>query len=180
MPVTPLHYCAAYLVNKVKVRLILPALIVGSVIPDVESFVAVVVIREPGPARGLMHSLLGAVTFDTFFAVVVTILLYPFIVSWIFKLEKKSVSERCRFSYMLVLSAFLGSLSHVLIDLTHHEYNPFFYPFINDSFDALVFMGDWVLASTVVSIVFLGLLLLIFVYEVRKGTDRFWSRLLVG
>lgn len=179
MPITPLHYCAAYITNKANVGLVLPALIVGSVVPDVEPFVGFAT-NGRLPSRGLMHSVLGAVTLDTFLALLVTMFLYPMIVSWIFKLEKREVAEKCRFSVMLVLSAFIGCLSHVLIDSTMHEYNPLFYPFMTESFDAFVLMSDWFLASVIVHSVLLGLLLAIFFKEIRKGTERLWERLLVG
>jgi len=179
MPVTPLHYCAAYIINKAKVGLILPALIVGSFIPDLEYFVSLVTGERLVPSRGFLHSLLGAVTLDTFLAVLVTIFLYPVIISWIFKLEKSSVAEKCRFSGMLVLSAIFGCLSHVLIDATSHEYNPLLYPFVTESFDALMLMNDWLLASAIVQIALLVLLLLILVREFTRGSKEFWRRLLV-
>lgn len=179
MPVTPLHYCAAYIINKAKVGLILPALIVGSFIPDIEPFVSLVTGERLVPPRGFLHSFLGAVTLDTFLAVLVTSLLYPAIVSWIFKLEKNSVVEKCRFSGMLVLSALFGCLSHVLIDTTCHEFNPLLYPFVTESFDALVLMNDWWLASAIVQITLFVLLLLILVREFTRGSKGFWRRLLV-
>jgi len=179
MPVTPLHYCAAYIINKAKVGLILPALIVGSFIPDLEPFVSLLTGERLVPPRGLMHSLLGAVTVDTFLAVLVTIFLYPMLVSWIFKLEKNIVAEKCHFSSMLVFSALFGCMSHVLIDATSHEYNPFLYPFVTESFDALVLMNNWLLASAIVQIAFLILLLLILIREFTRGRKEFWRRLLV-
>jgi len=180
MPVTPLHYCAAYIINKAKVGLILPALIVGSFIPDIEPFISYATYERLTPPRGFLHSLLGAVTLDTFLAVLVTILLYPLVVSWIFKLEKNSVAEKCRFSGMLMLSALFGCMSHVLIDGTCHEYNPLLYPFIKESFDALVLIkNDWSLASAIVQITLFVLLLLILVRELTKGNKGFWKRLLV-
>lgn len=179
MPVTPLHYGAAYIINKVRIGLVLPALVVGSMITDLE-VLASIVTGGLIPSRGLMHSLVGAVTVDAFLAVLVTLFLYPSLVSWIFKLEKKDSAEKCRFSGALVLSAFVGTLSHVLIDTLNHEYNPLLYPFISESFDAFVLLNDWRLASMIVHIAFLGLLLIILVYEIRKGTQGFWKRLLIG
>ena len=179
MPVTPLHYCAAYIINKAKVELILPALIVGSFIPDIEPFVSLLTGERLVPPRGFLHSLLGAATLDTILAVLVTALLYPVIVSWIFKLEKSSVAEKCHFSGMLVLSAFFGCMSHVLIDSTSHEYNPLLYPFITESFDALVLMNDWLLASAIVHITLFVLLLLILIREFTRGSEGFWRRLLI-
>jgi len=179
MPVTPLHYCAAYLINKVKIGFVLPALVVGSLIPDVEPFVSFVTSERLAP-RGFLHSFLGAVTLDTFLAVLATIVLYPVLVSWIFKLEKKSVVEKCRFSNMLVLSALFGCVSHVLIDATSHEYNPLLHPFVKESFDAFVLMNDWLLASAIVQITLLVLLLLILLKELKKGSKGIWRHLLVG
>jgi len=182
MPVTPLHYCVAYIINKAKVGLILPALIVGSFIPDLEPFISFAAggVGISVPPRGFMHSLLGAVTLDTFLAVLVTILLYPVLVSWIFKLEKNSVAEKCRFSSMLLLSVLFGVVLHVLIDSTSHEYNPLLYPFVTESFDALVLIkNDWFLASAIVQITFFVLLLLILIREFKRGSKEFWRRLLV-
>jgi len=180
MPVTPLHYCAAYILNKVRAGLVLPALVVGSVIPDLEFFVAIATVGRLASPRGLMHSLVGAFTLDMLLALLITLFLYPLLVSGIFKLDKKGVSEKCRFSSMLLLSALVGTLSHVLIDSTMHEYNPLLYPFMSDSFDAFVLMNNWRLASVIVQVVLLGLLLAIFINEIRKGSEGFWKRLLVG
>jgi membrane-bound metal-dependent hydrolase YbcI (DUF457 family) len=179
MPVTPLHYCVAYIINKVKVGLILPGLIVGSFIPDVEPFVSFATGGRLVSPRGFMHSLLGAVTIDTFLAVLVTTVLYPVLVSWIFKLEKNSVAEKCRFSGILLLSVLFGCVLHVLIDSTSHEYNPLLYPFVTESFDAFVLMNNWLLASAIVQITLLVLLLLILIKEFKRGSKEFWRHLLV-
>ena len=180
MPVTPLHYGAAYIINKVKIGLVLPALVVGSMLPDLEPFASIVTGGSLTPPRGLMHSLLGAITLDAFLTVLVTMLFYPLLASWIFKLEKNDVAEKCCFSGMLIFSALIGTLSHVLIDSLSHEYNPLLYPFNSESFDAFVLFGNWLLAGIIVQSVLLVALLIIFVYEVRKGTQGFWKRVLVG
>jgi len=180
MPATPLHCCVAYIINKVKVELVLPALLVGSVIPDFEPFFDFLTNGKFLPPRGLMHSLFGAVTLNTLLTVLITVFLYPPLVAWILKLEKKSVAEKCGFSGMLVLSALIGSLSHVLVDSTCHEYNPLLYPFVHESSDAFLIVSDWFLASGIVHSVLFVVLLAIFAYEIRKGTEGFWKRLLVG
>lgn len=179
MPVTPLHYGAAYVISKLKIGLVLPALVVGSMIPDIEVFAAVVTVGSV-PSRGLMHSLVGAVTVDAFLAILVTVFLYPSLVSWIFRLEKKDAAEKCCLSGKLMLSALIGTLSHVMIDAIHHEYNPLLYPFNSESYDAFIFLNDWRLASMIVHTVVLGLLLIILIYEIREGTQGFWKRLLIG
>ena len=179
MPVTPLHYVAAYAINKTKLGLVFPALIVGSVIPDLEPVISFLTGGSLLPPRGFLHSLLGTVTLDTFLAAVITMFAYPTLVVWIFRVERKLAAEKCRFSSLLVLSSLVGALSHLLIDITIHEYNPFFYPFTTQSFDTLVLFGHWLPASIFVNTMLFALLLAIFVYELRKGTEGFWKRLLV-
>lgn len=157
----------------------MPALIVGSLIPDLEPLISFLTGGGLVPPRGFMHSLLGAVTLDSFLVVLITMFLYPVLAALVFKVEKKDVAEKCVLSGMLVLSAIIGSLSHVLIDSTSHDYNPLLYPFVTESFDALVLMNDWLLASIIVQIALLQLLLLILVREFTRGRKGIWRRLLV-
>jgi len=179
MPLTPLHYVAAYALNKVKLQLVFPALIVGSVIADLEPFLGWLLGGRLISSRGFMHSLLGTITLNTFLAVLIVISVYPILTAWIFKIDRKLVAEKSRFSGMLVLSALVGTLSHLLIDTTMHDYNPLFYPFTTESFDALVLFGNWLPASIFVHTLLFVSLIAVFVYELRKGTQGFWKRLLV-
>jgi membrane-bound metal-dependent hydrolase YbcI (DUF457 family) len=179
MPLTPLHYVAAYAMNKVKLRLVFPGLIVGSVIADLEPFFAGLTGGRLFPSRGFMHSLLGTVTLNTFLTVLIVVSVYPILTAWIFRIDRKLVGEKCRFSGMLVLSALIGTLSHLLIDTTMHDYNPLFYPFTTQSFDALILFGNWLPASIFVHTLLFVLLLAIFVFELHKGLKGFWQRLLV-
>lgn len=66
------------------------------------------------------------------------------------------------------------------IDSLHHEFNPILYPFIEESFDGLVLLGDWAFATVIVTSVLLAILLFFFVDQLRKGTKDFWMRILVG
>ena len=122
---------------------------------------------------------LGAITLATFLSVIFTVFAYPSVISHLFKLDSKIVRDRCRFSWTLVAVCLLGSLSHVLIDSLHHEYNPLLFPFTYHSFDALVLMNDWTLASVIIPLSFLALLVLFAVKEVWRGTENIWVRLLV-
>jgi hypothetical protein len=178
MPVTPIHCSIAYLARAVKPQLSLPALLVSSMVPDLEIPFLYVLTSGQYP-RLVLHSLLGAVTLATVLSVVLTVFVYSPVVSRLFKLDCETVRGRCCFSGSLVVVCLVGSLSHVLIDALHHEYNPLLFPFTFDSFDALVLMNDWVLASVVVPVAFLCLLVFFVIREFRKGTENIWSRLLV-
>jgi len=177
MPLTPLHYVVAYFVGKWKGGLSLPGLIVGSALPDLDSLIYLVI--DGFQRRGILQSLFGVATIGTVLSVLFTVYAYPTVVSSIFKIDKRMVEERCRFSKGLVLACFVGNILHVIIDSLHHEYNPTLYPFISDSFDALVLFGNWQLATIIVLSVFLVLFILIFVGEAWKGTEGFWKRILV-
>lgn len=179
MPLTPLHYPVAYLIHRWKRELSLPALIVGSMMPDLE--VPLTYLMTGGIHRRLvLHSLLGAATLGTLLSVLLTIFLYPAVVSLLFGLDREMVEERCRFSGKLVASCFAGCVSHVFIDSLHHEHNPLLYPFTNESFDAFVLLNDWNYASVIVQSVFLALSVFILILEARRGTGGFWKRVLVG
>ena len=178
MPYTPIHWSIAYLAREIRPSLSLPALIVSTAVPDLEiPFIYIITGGQFG--RLVLHSLLGAITLATLLSVVLTVFVYSPVVSRLFKLDRKTVKARCRFSWSLLALCFLGSLSHVLIDSLHHEYNPLLFPFTFDSYDAFVFMHDWTLASLIIILSFLALLVFFIAKEARHGTKDLWKRLLV-
>ncbi len=77
----------------------------------------------------ILHSLMGSATLGTFLALIVTIRVYPFMVNNIFHVDNKKVKTKCNFSFASVFSVFVGNISHVLLDVTNHPYNPVFWPF---------------------------------------------------
>ncbi len=179
MPPTPLHTVVAYLIKRLKSQLSLPALLVSTMVADLE--IPFLYLATGGlQDRLFLHSLLGAATLGTFLSVFLTVFLYPSVVSFFFKLEKIEVREKCRFSGTLIILCLVGTLSHVIIDSLHHEFNPVLYPFVKESFDALVLTNDPKFAGAIISSVFLAILIFFVVDEIRKGTGDFWMRMLVG
>ncbi len=178
MPLTPLHCGVAYLINRLKLQLSLPALLVSSMAPDIEIPILFLVIGN-SQGRLVLHSIVGAATLSTVLSVFVTVFLYPPIVSLLFRLDKKRIEERCRFSILLVLSCISGGLAHVFVDSMSHKFNPLLYPFVSESFDAFRLTTDCGLNNLIVSSALLLLLILFFVNEIRKGTKNFWMRMLV-
>ena len=174
MPITPIHCSIAYLARAFKPQLSLPALLVSTMVPDLEiPFVSIITSGQY--SRLALHSFLGAVTLATMLSVFLTVFVYSPVVSYLFKLDCKTVKDRCRFSWSMVAVCFMGSLSHVLIDSMHHEYNPLLFPFTYDSFDALLLMNDWTLASVIIPILFLSLLVFFVSKEIKKGTKNIRS-----
>ncbi len=178
MPYTPIHCGVAYLARQFRPQLSLPALLVSTMAPDLEIPFLYVATSGQYP-RLVMHSILGAITLSMVVSVVLVVLAYPTVVSYLFKIDYKTIKGRCRFSWSVVAICLAGSLSHVLIDSLHHRYNPLFYPITYSSYDGFVFMNDWALASVIIPLAFLFLLVLFVAFEVRKGTKGIWKRLFV-
>jgi hypothetical protein len=59
LPVTPFHYPIAYMLSKHDVKLNLPALVVGSMLPDLEIPFIVLLFGTNVPSHMMLHSLLG-------------------------------------------------------------------------------------------------------------------------
>ena len=181
LPITPLHYPIAKIIHLLgsKVNLSLPALFVGSMIPDLEVpflyFLSGVWVQD----RLVLHSLIGGLSFGTLITVALTVLVYPRVVTAFFPVDKKRVKEQCRFSVTHVLCCAIGVLSHVLLDVTNHTYNPLFWPFVplfETPSPIAAFLGGKDTASIIVhvSLLVLGAALL------YKGRDDFWNKALVG
>ncbi len=130
MPGTPFHYPFAFLIHKTNRRLSLPALVVGSVIPDIEVPIMWVFFSEYRD-HFILHSLIGALSIGTILAVLVTRYLYPPIISALFSLDREDLNDRCRVTSWMVLSCALGVLSHLILDYPMHWYNPILWPWIS-------------------------------------------------
>lgn len=130
MPITPLHYPLAFAFSKTSKKLLLPGVVVGSVIPDIEVPLMRIFFSDL-PDHLFLHSLVGAVTVGTLLAVVVTWLFYPPIISTIFRMDKDELKEVCTLSTMLFLSCLIGVLSHLLLDYPMHWFNPILWPWVN-------------------------------------------------
>jgi hypothetical protein len=98
--------------------------------PDLEVPFLVLLYGTQVPHRMVLHSILGSATLGTLLGVVVTVLVYPGLVSRLFHVDKEKVKTKCKLSFAVVFSVFVGNLSHVLLDVTNHPYNPLFWPFI--------------------------------------------------
>lgn len=177
MPFTPIHLSIAYLAKAVNPRLSLPAFVVSTMVPDLEN-VFIFLVTGGQIDRLVLHSLLGAAILATLLSMMLTIFAYPKITVYLLNLDYNQVSAQSRFSKSLVAVCLLGVLSHVVIDSLHHEYNPLLFPFTTSSFDSLVFMNSCV-ASWIVPIPFIALLLFFVVKKLKKGTETFWTELLV-
>lgn len=138
MTLLPLHVAFVWIL-KVHPRLqelSFAALTVGALVPDIEVVFSYLFGLSVfcgwdfpctlAPDRLVLHSLVGALTFDvflTFFFVKVIGLMKP---------ERFGIFgfSNVRFNWQFYLSAAIGSISHVIIDWMHHTANPIFWPFM--------------------------------------------------
>jgi membrane-bound metal-dependent hydrolase YbcI (DUF457 family) len=127
---TPLHYPIAYFIYKLDKRLSLPGLVVGCMFPDLEIPTIMLLFGTQVPNRMILHSLLGSATIGTFLALIVTVRIFPSLVNRLFHVDKKRVESKCKLSFAVVFSVFVGNISHVLLDVTNHPYTPVFWPFL--------------------------------------------------
>lgn len=179
LPVTPFHYPVAYLLYKLGARLNLPALVVGSMLPDLEIPVLVLLFRNQDSNRLVLHSLIGALTLGTIFAVAITVLIYPKLTSTIFPIAKSRVKEKCRLSLGLTFSCALGCISHVLLEVANHAKNPIFWPFLslNETPSPIVpILGGVETASLLIH----ALMVVLFAVFFVNKRENFWEHLLIG
>lgn len=180
MPATPLHYLAAYFLDRLfRGRFNLPALAVGTLIPDLEIPTLALLNLAPPHNRLILHSIVGGATLGTLITVFVVVFLYRRVVMSLLPLDGDQLKAMCRLSPRMVASGAMGVLTHVLVDATHHEYNPLFYPFTYASIDNFLLFGDVVLASIAVHILFLAYGIHVLRQELSLGRG-FWSRLLIA
>ena len=109
----------------------------GAMVPDLEVLALMPFTSEPGHARGLMHSFLGAFSLDILVALAFAYFLVPPVGRWVKRRSKEKwhifagvdVTRAPRDPLFALASAGMGTVSHVLIDLFTHEYNPIFWPY---------------------------------------------------
>lgn len=177
MPVTPLHHPIAYFIHKLDKRFSLPGLIVGSMFPDLENPFIMLFLGNDVPNRLVLHSIFGAATLGTFLAVIFTAKIYPHLVSSLFHVNKEQVKNKCKLSWGLVISVLVGILSHVLLDITNHPYNPLFWPFSSTFINNPI---NFALGNPLGSIymqVIMGSLFVVIIFINRKNL---FENLLVG
>lgn len=180
LPLTPLHYPVAYLIYRLNKRLSLPGLIVGSMLPDIEVPIMLILFGTEVPPRLVLHSLLGAASLGTLFSLALTVLIYPTLVNVFFSIRLVEVEKECKLTLKLQFSCLLGNTSHVLLDYTNHDYNPIFWPFqMPEETPNLICsaLGGREAASLIVQsiLIIIGLIILLI-----NGRRHAWKKLLLG
>jgi hypothetical protein len=172
--------------SRLNKKLILPGLIVGSFMPDIEVPVLIIFFRGVLPDHLLLHSLVGGLTIGTIMSIFITVIFYPFLTSLISYLDRTKVKKACRLTPSLMLSCMLGNLFHILLDIPMHPFNPVLWPFI-DPHDivgplVLVFAIDGdidlgFLYAQILNYIIMGSLMITILVKSRKNL---WEQILIG
>jgi membrane-bound metal-dependent hydrolase YbcI (DUF457 family) len=126
----------------------------------------------------VLHSLLGAATVGTLLSLAFTVLVYPALIGKIFPVNKLKLKEKCKPSFSLCFSCLLGNLSHVLLDVTNHPYNPIDWPFlmpVETPSPVCSILGGMENASLIIHTVLIAVSIALFINK----RENFWEKLLV-
>ena len=158
------------------------ALSIGAIIPDLECPFLFPFVSDRWHARLVMHSLLGAVTVDLLITLALTLWLVPPFLKW---LDRRTANKRLfifagvdlrqhKTSMAAVAgSALLGSVSHVLLDVLHHPFNPLTFPFSQYYGFNLVLFNDLTLSGIIMQGSMLVLLpLMLYFWWWRPATGK--------
>ena len=188
MPFTLFHYPFGYLTSKIDKRFVLPALLVGSVMPDLEVPILFLFFSGVVPDHFILHSLIGTLTIGLLLAVTVTKFIYPPLIGSIFKIDREKLKEACRVTPWMILSCAIGLVLHIGVDYLHHWYNPVFWPWIDPfllvgpfvSFFATLFATDiltgYIIANGLANIT----MLMVFIWIIMGNKEDRWNKLWLG
>jgi len=104
MPAIFLHSTFAYLINRWKPQFSLPALLVGTLLPDVEVTI-LYYLTDGAIDRLLFHSIIGAVTVGTIVSVGIVLILYSPFVSFFLGLIKNTLRKNVVFQQLWLACA---------------------------------------------------------------------------
>jgi membrane-bound metal-dependent hydrolase YbcI (DUF457 family) len=147
-------------------------------LPDLEIPFMFLLFGTSVPTHLLLHSIIGALTVGTALAVAITVFIYPKLTGAIFPVDKLKVKEKCQFSISLVFSCAIGCLSHVLLDVANHAYNPVFWPFLASTetpSPIVPLLGGVETASLLIH----ALMIVLFIGLFARKRENFWEHVLV-
>ena len=120
-PFTPIHWGLTLLIQAILIFLDPVALFAGSVIPDIEGICYFLFPDSGWQLHGFMHSLIGALVLG------ITVGIGSFVIHKIirridFKIDNPTPFQLPRYSLPIcLLSAFVGTFSHVILDAFLYE-----------------------------------------------------------
>ncbi|MHA1609708.1 MAG: metal-dependent hydrolase [Candidatus Njordarchaeales archaeon] len=122
MPFTPFHLGPALLIALVLLPYIdIVAICLGAIIPDIEP-AYYLLFTDKGPYHGFFHSFVGA----TILGVISAIVLYPLRKQYLWIIRKFGLEQSTNMK-KITASAFIGTYSHIILDMfLYPEMKPFY------------------------------------------------------
>ena len=169
MPFTAFHAAPVWLLFLARPkRFDWIALSVGATIPDIlEPLMITLFLPYYWDVRIVTHSLIGSFTIMLLAAVLISLFVVPPILRF-FKNRYQDkrfhtfagidILEERGSSFMIIYSALIGILSHVVIDVFYHSSNPLLYPSENI---AILFYDDLLASRIIISPIIGGIFLLL-------------------
>ena len=188
MPFTLFHYPFGYWLSKIDRKLVLPALLVGSVIPDIEVPILFFFFSGIVTDHFILHSLIGSLTIGLVLAVLTTRYVYPTLISRLFRLPKNELDELCGVTPNLIVSCAIGILFHLIADYPIHWYNHLLWPWVDpfllvgplailvSSILSTDIVTGYLISGTISGVV-LGVSL---IYIAIRNRDGLWRRMWIG
>ena len=120
----------------------------GAMVPDLEVVPSFLVTKDIYLARGIMHSVLGVLTLNALITAVVVRYAMPRALAWFTRREPNPAYLRFAGQDLrkdpadlatVYASAAFGGLTHILVDIPVHAYNPLLWPWQTVPFAVLPF-----------------------------------------
>lgn len=138
MPLTPFHAVVPWLPYlRWPAAFSFWALTLGAMVSDLEVLPLMALTGDVHLARGPMHSIVGVLTVNAAVAVLAAWLLLPPVLRWVqtrwpdprlLRFAGQDLRRDPRDLPTLYASAVFGGLTHVLVDIPTHAYNPLWWP----------------------------------------------------
>ncbi len=172
MPVTVLHFVYVWpILRRLNDNRLV--LVIGCMIPDLE--IPLLALMGYTIPRGIAHSIIGALTIDSFITLVIAKLFYSI------KKVKEILGINDRLNTSLFYSwmiASIGALTHVSIDYLHHTYNPILWPFSYEYIEGpLTTLLDYTNATIMLHVISLAILIMIIAYSLTRLKVSLWKLL---
>jgi hypothetical protein len=169
MPFTAFHASPVWIIYLLKPKKFdWIGLTVGAIIPDfLEPLMITIFVKQYWEVRIWTHSLLGAITVMTLFAAFLAIYIVPKLLGYLTEKYKDKrfhtfagidiLKERGS-NFVILYSAFIGTLSHIILDLFFHTRNPILHPHREG---AILLFGDLTISMVITTLISGGLFIYI-------------------
>ncbi|HKZ62885.1 MAG TPA: DUF4184 family protein [Thermoplasmata archaeon] len=138
MPLTPFHAAIPWIPYVKWPRAFsFWGLTLGAMVSDLEVAPIWALSGDIFQSRGLMHSVLGVLSVNAVITMIATLYIVPPVMRWfdrrgrdfrIFRFAGQDLHADPKDLTTVYASAVLGGLTHILIDIPTHSYNPVFWP----------------------------------------------------